>query len=138
MARHRVELDGTVKVDYVSSYYGQRSTPGGLVLTEATAIMEEGVVSLRAPGIYTQKHVEAWKAVVQKVKKTGAVFFMQVRSALMKIQEPLVDVVAFLFLVYKTSVFECSSGMVEDARTLIFNPIINFQWHRLQCPFPVP
>ncbi|TPX37993.1 hypothetical protein SmJEL517_g00237 [Synchytrium microbalum] len=77
MARHRVELDGTIKAQHVGDYYVQRSTPGGLILSEATAISAEGVVSLRAPGIYTQSHIDAWRTVVARVKETNAVFFMQ-------------------------------------------------------------
>ncbi|KAI9009040.1 12-oxo-phytodienoic acid-like protein [Hyaloraphidium curvatum] len=79
MARHRVGLDGVPKADLVSKYYVQRSTPGGLVLTEATCIDPEGVAAPRCPGIWSDPQVESWRSVVRAVKtaQPDGVFFMQ-------------------------------------------------------------
>eukprot|EP00882_Tetradesmus_deserticola_P013553 GHRQ01014389.1.p1 GENE.GHRQ01014389.1~~GHRQ01014389.1.p1 ORF type:complete len:187 (+),score=43.90 GHRQ01014389.1:193-753(+) len=73
----RCRAPNNVPVPVMATYYGQRATPGGLIITEATAICQEGHGYPQVPGIHTQEQVEAWKPVVQAVKDKGGVFLCQ-------------------------------------------------------------
>lgn len=60
--------------DVQALYYEQRAS-GGLVLTEATGISEEGYGWRNAAAIYTDEHVEGWKKVTERVHaKDGKIF----------------------------------------------------------------
>lgn len=60
--------------DTQALYYEQRSS-GGLIITEATSISEEGYGWRNAPAIYTDQHVEGWKKVTERVHaKDGKIF----------------------------------------------------------------
>ncbi|OBZ80853.1 12-oxophytodienoate reductase 1, partial [Choanephora cucurbitarum] len=58
-------------------YYTQRTSPGGLLITEATYISTTAGGYRQAPGIYSSHQIEAWKKVTQSVHKKGGVIFMQ-------------------------------------------------------------
>ncbi|GLJ17104.1 hypothetical protein SUGI_0295870 [Cryptomeria japonica] len=60
------------------TYYTQRTTPGGLLISEAAVISETGLGSPRMPGIWTKEHVEAWKPIVSAVHDKGGIFFCQI------------------------------------------------------------
>ncbi|XP_048133993.1 12-oxophytodienoate reductase 3-like [Rhodamnia argentea] len=75
----------------LSEYYGQRSTEGGLLITEATPITQEGIGFPHVPGIYTEEQIEAWKKVVDAVHAKGGPIFRQlwhVGRASHKIYQP--------------------------------------------------
>lgn len=83
--RHRIVMapltrmrsePGTFKpTDTMATYYEQRTSAGGLILTEATQISKEGMGYPMTPGIYSDEQVEGWKKVVQGVhKKKGWIF----------------------------------------------------------------
>lgn len=60
--------------DVQALYYEQRAS-GGLVITEATGISEEGYGWRNAAAIYTDEHVEGWKKVTERVHaKDGKIF----------------------------------------------------------------
>ncbi|WVQ83996.1 hypothetical protein IAT38_006141 [Cryptococcus sp. DSM 104549] len=61
------------------TYYTQRSSEGGLLISEALPVSQQarGKAMINAPGIFTSEQVEAWKTVVSAVKATGAVFVAQ-------------------------------------------------------------
>ncbi|XP_074273610.1 12-oxophytodienoate reductase 3-like [Silene latifolia] len=63
--------------DALMEYYVQRSTPGGLLITEGTLISPTAPGFPHCPGIYTDEQVEAWKKVVNAVHSKGAVIFCQ-------------------------------------------------------------
>ncbi|CAM6076077.1 unnamed protein product [Sphagnum tenellum] len=63
---------------HAAIYYAQRTTPGGLLIAEATAITEGGNGYPCAPGIWTREQVEAWKPVVKAVHYKGGYFFCQI------------------------------------------------------------
>ena len=47
-----------------ASYYAQRgSTPGSLLITEATLISHDAGGYAHVPGIYTEEQIQAWKKV---------------------------------------------------------------------------
>ncbi|KAJ3677101.1 hypothetical protein LUZ60_002825 [Juncus effusus] len=58
-------------------YYEQRSTQGGLLITEGTTISPTGAGFPHVPGIYTREQIEAWKKVVKAVHAKGGIVFCQ-------------------------------------------------------------
>jgi len=67
-----------VPVDRHATYYAQRASKGGLLITEATFISEEaGGLSRHVPGIYTQEQIQGWKKVTDAVHKEGGLIYMQ-------------------------------------------------------------
>ncbi|KAK9932889.1 hypothetical protein M0R45_020110 [Rubus argutus] len=58
-------------------YYSQRSTPGGLLITEGTSPSNTSAGFPHVPGIYTDEQVEEWKKVVDAVHAKGAIIFCQ-------------------------------------------------------------
>ncbi|KAI3965415.1 hypothetical protein MKX01_042896 [Papaver californicum] len=59
-------------------YYSQRTTNGGLLISEATGISDTALGFPGSTGIWTKEHVEAWKPIVQAVHDKGGVFFCQI------------------------------------------------------------
>ncbi|KAM0911717.1 hypothetical protein ACQ4PT_013317 [Festuca glaucescens] len=69
---------GNVPQPHAALYYSQRSTPGGLLITEATGVSNTAQGYSDTPGIWTAEHVEAWKPIVDAVHAKGAVIFCQI------------------------------------------------------------
>ncbi|KAI8028231.1 putative 12-oxophytodienoate reductase 11 [Camellia lanceoleosa] len=59
-------------------YYSQRTTNGGLLITEATVVSDTAQGYPETPGIWTKEHVEAWKPIVDAVHNKGGIFFCQI------------------------------------------------------------
>ncbi|GAB9477709.1 hypothetical protein Gpo141_00014839, partial [Globisporangium polare] len=57
-------------------YYEQRAG-AGLIITEATAVSEQGHGWFGAPALYTEAHAAGWKNVVDRVHAKGGKIFMQ-------------------------------------------------------------
>ncbi|KAJ7533631.1 hypothetical protein O6H91_13G057600 [Diphasiastrum complanatum] len=68
---------GHVPQPAAALYYAQRTTPGGLIISEATNISQTATGSVDSPGIYTEEHIEAWKPIVKAVHDKGGIFFCQ-------------------------------------------------------------
>jgi N-ethylmaleimide reductase len=62
--------------DLMAEYYEQRAN-AGLVISEATAISEEGGGWRNAPHMRTAEHVAAWAKIVDKVHAKGAKMYLQ-------------------------------------------------------------
>ena len=62
--------------DLMATYYGQR-TGAGLIITEGTAPMKDGVGYPRIPGIYSDEQIEGWKKVTDAVHKKDSKIFLQ-------------------------------------------------------------
>lgn len=61
--------------DFLVEYYKQRTSAGGLLISEATLIDRLAGGFPKAPGIYTQEQIEGWKKVTSVVhEKKGAIF----------------------------------------------------------------
>lgn len=58
-------------------YYEQRASSGGLIVTEGTHPNEIGRGYIRAPGIWTDAHIEGWKKVTRAVHGKGGYVFCQ-------------------------------------------------------------
>jgi len=59
-------------------YYSQRTSPGGLLIAEATGVSDSAQGYPNTPGIWTEEQVEAWKPIVNGVHEKGGVFFCQI------------------------------------------------------------
>ncbi|CAI0419882.1 unnamed protein product [Linum tenue] len=72
---------GYVPQPHAILYYSQRTTKGGLLIAEATAVSDTAQGCGRykdAPGIWTEEQVEAWKPIVDAVHAKGGIFFCQI------------------------------------------------------------
>ena len=75
LTRGRSDADGT-PTDIMAVYYAQRAS-AGLIISEATAISPQGVGWRNAPGIFTPRHMEAWKPVTDAVHRADGRIFLQ-------------------------------------------------------------
>ncbi|KAH7034605.1 uncharacterized protein B0I36DRAFT_381508 [Microdochium trichocladiopsis] len=77
LTRYRCD-DEWVPLPMVQEYYAQRaSTPGTLLITEATLISRAAAGRLNVPGIFTEAQISAWKSVVDAVHGKGGRIFCQ-------------------------------------------------------------
>jgi N-ethylmaleimide reductase len=77
LTRMRAEKPSLAPRPLNVEYYAQRTTPGGLIIAEASPVMATGFGSPGVPGIYTQAQVEGWRKVVDAVHAKGGVIFLQ-------------------------------------------------------------
>ncbi|KAF7346080.1 NADH:flavin oxidoreductase/NADH oxidase [Mycena sanguinolenta] len=76
--RYRVD-DTHTPVPLVAEYYEQRaSTPGSLLITEATLIAQCAGGAKNTPGIWSEEQISAWKAVTDRVHAKGSFIFLQI------------------------------------------------------------
>lgn len=80
LTRMRTE-PGDVPGDLMVEYYSQRTTEGGLLITDATAVSPLGIAYAGAPGIYTDAQVKGWKRVTDAVHAKGGRIFLQLWHA---------------------------------------------------------
>jgi N-ethylmaleimide reductase len=60
-----------------AEYYGQRATPGGLIIAEASPVMVTGRGNPATPGIYSDAQIAGWRDVVDAVHAKGGLIFLQ-------------------------------------------------------------
>lgn len=77
LTRLKASVDGGVQPDFVTKYYSQRATEGGLIVSEATDISPTAHGSACAPGIYSDEQIESWKPVTSAVHAKGGKMFLQ-------------------------------------------------------------
>jgi N-ethylmaleimide reductase len=77
LTRMRAEKPGLAPRPLNAKYYAQRTTPGGLIIAEASPVTATGFGSPGVPGIYTQAQVAGWRKVVDAVHAKGGVIFLQ-------------------------------------------------------------
>ncbi|MCQ9156613.1 alkene reductase [Acidomonas methanolica] len=58
-------------------YYTQRTSQGGLIISEATPVAREGYGYAGAPGIYDDAQIDGWRAVTDAVHAGGGRIVMQ-------------------------------------------------------------
>ena len=61
-----------------AEYYGQRATPGGLVIAEASPVMATARGNPGTPGIYSVEQVKGWRGVVDAVHAKSGLIFLQI------------------------------------------------------------
>jgi len=67
---------GRVPTPLMAEYYAQRAV-AGLIITEATAISQQGTGCPNSPGIYTGEQVAGWQRVTEAVHRAGGRIFLQ-------------------------------------------------------------
>ncbi|KIJ49059.1 hypothetical protein M422DRAFT_161606 [Sphaerobolus stellatus SS14] len=71
--------DKHVHLDMAAEYYAQRgSTPGTLLISEATYVSQRSGGMANVPGLYTQEQIDAWKKVTQAVHAKGLYIYAQI------------------------------------------------------------
>ena len=75
LTRSRAGMDG-VQTPLAVDYYRQRAS-AGLLIAEATNISRQGRGYAYTPGIYTDEHVAAWRAVTDAVHAEGGRIVLQ-------------------------------------------------------------
>ena len=76
LTRARSDADH-VPTDIMATYYAQRAS-AGMILTEATMVMEGNSSFWREPGIYSNAQIAGWKKVTDAVHAKGGTIFMQI------------------------------------------------------------
>jgi N-ethylmaleimide reductase len=77
LTRLRSTPPGDVPNPLNATYYGQRASKGGLLITEATQVSRLGKGYPGAPGIYSAEQVEGWKLVTEAVRAKQGYIFLQ-------------------------------------------------------------
>ena len=77
LTRMRSDMPGNVPGALMTSYYAQRATPGGLMISEATYVARQGNGGYASPGIETDEQVAGWRKVVDAVHSKGATMLLQ-------------------------------------------------------------
>jgi N-ethylmaleimide reductase len=76
LTRSRAQADGTPS-NLAATYYGQRAT-AGLIISEATAVSEAANGAyVNTPGMYTDRHQQAWAHIADAVHGEGGRMFVQ-------------------------------------------------------------
>src|SRR5215470_14126705 len=77
LTRNRARQPGNVPGEMNALYYGQRASAGGLIISEATQISQNGQGYPATPGIYSPEQVEGWRLVTDAVHKEGGLIVLQ-------------------------------------------------------------
>ena len=77
LTRSRSQQPGDIPSELMATYYGQRASEGGLIITEATSISISGRGWFGAPGLYSDEQVAGWKNVLRAVRAKGGRMFAQ-------------------------------------------------------------
>ena len=77
LTRMRSTQPGDVPNELMATYYGQRASDCGLIITEATQISLIGKGYPAAPRIHSQDQVKGWKKVVEAVHAKSGFIFLQ-------------------------------------------------------------
>jgi N-ethylmaleimide reductase len=72
----RSRAPGAVPTALMATYYSQRAT-AGLLITEATAITQQGQGYAHVPGLYSPEQLAGWKRVTDAVHAAGGKIFVQ-------------------------------------------------------------
>ncbi|KAJ5673043.1 Aldolase-type TIM barrel [Penicillium longicatenatum] len=87
LTRFRAD-DSHVPLSFVKEYYAQRaSTPGTLLVSEATLITARGGSYPNVPGIWNESQIAAWKEVTDAVHAKGSYIYLQL-WALGRVAQP--------------------------------------------------
>ena len=68
---------GEVPTPLMATYYSQRATSGGLLISEATPVSPHGFGYAHTPGIFTREQVAGWRLVTEAVHGRGGRIFLQ-------------------------------------------------------------
>jgi N-ethylmaleimide reductase len=68
---------GNVPNKFAAEYYGQRASPGALIIAEATQVTPFGQGYPGTPGIHSAEQIDGWKKVTDAVHAKGGIIFLQ-------------------------------------------------------------
>lgn len=68
--------DGRTPNALMREYYVQRAS-AGMIISEATAVTPRGVGYANTPGIWSEAHVEGWRAITEAVHRAGGTMLLQ-------------------------------------------------------------
>jgi len=77
LTRSRSIQPDSVPGNLMREYYEQRTSDGGLIISEATNISLTSRGWLGSPGLYSDQQVEGWKRIVSAVRAKGGHMFAQ-------------------------------------------------------------
>ncbi|WP_454721067.1 MULTISPECIES: alkene reductase [Cupriavidus] len=80
LTRMRAE-EGAIPGPLMAEYYAQRTSPGALLISEATIAAPDGNGYLGAPGLYDDSQVAGWRLVTDAVHARGGKIFLQLYHA---------------------------------------------------------
>jgi N-ethylmaleimide reductase len=78
LTRLRSSQPGDVPNALNATYYGQRASEGGLIITEATDISAQARGYPGAPGIHSQEQIAGWRLVTDAVHAKGGRIVLQI------------------------------------------------------------
>jgi N-ethylmaleimide reductase len=76
LTRMRSRQPGNIPTEINAEYYAQRAS-AGLIISEATQILQQGQGYPATPGIHSDEQVAGWKLVTDAVHKAGGHIFLQ-------------------------------------------------------------
>jgi N-ethylmaleimide reductase len=79
LTRTRADMDGNAG-PLQATYYAQRAS-AGLLITEATAVAPEGRGGDLIPGLWDERHIDAWRLTTDAVHAKGGLIFCQLWHA---------------------------------------------------------
>src|SRR5258708_16649361 len=68
---------GDMSRNLMVEYYSQRTSKGGLIISEATPVSIRGNGYAGAPGIYADRQIEGWRRITGAVHARGGRIFLQ-------------------------------------------------------------
>ena len=77
LTRSRAELPGDVPSNLMLQYYTQRTSRGGLIVSEGTSVSPTARGWLGAPGLYSDQQVDGWKRITAAVHARGGYIYAQ-------------------------------------------------------------
>lgn len=127
LTRTRADNEGVVPTDELhGEYYEQRaSSPGTLLISEATFITERAGGYRAVPGLWSKEQIAGWKLVTDRVHKKGSYIYAQLwalgRAAGPKYMKELgYDMVSSSDLPDET---KSSSALTEDLSDAVVRPL---------------
>lgn len=78
LTRMRSTRPGDVPNELMATYYGQRASDGGLIITEATDVSPQARGYPGAPGVHSPEQVAGWRAVTDAVHARGGLMVNQI------------------------------------------------------------
>ncbi|RCH94846.1 hypothetical protein CU098_005466 [Rhizopus stolonifer] len=80
LTRKRATAEG-VPTDLMVEHYRQRTSVGGLLISEACFVNPVSRGYSQVPGIFTEEQIDAWKKVTDAVHEKGGIIFAQIWHA---------------------------------------------------------
>ncbi|MGB7302106.1 MAG: alkene reductase [Burkholderiaceae bacterium] len=77
LTRMRATVPGEAPNALNAEYYGQRATPGGLIIAEASQVTTGGKLAPSTPGIHSDEQIAGWKQVVDAIHAKGGFVYLQ-------------------------------------------------------------